>query len=348
MTKILADSHNFGKSVLFKEGHVYKPRPVGLEWLFLSCESPLRKLLSESNIYAEKCLLNINFDNPSFRPSLKENRVEYKNAPIISKTLSDRNFLEIGSIIAMAQWFGLSDLHHENMFIGHKVDGRFVCSPIDIECIFEHHNLPSQSLLVPSYLIKKEQSGLRSIFKHVNEGSHIACLISGYIDTYVKLNSVSNDIYQLVLSLSDIKDISSRVILRSTQKYYDLKEGVDNFDLFDEERKQIENGDIPYFFKFLDSEDIYYWNTPESFSKVNISLNDFENLNQQIITFDKTFFSSDKKDTQLNLGISQITKYFDLNRAMDYQVSFDSTEISYIGEEFKVRAYDKKLRGIRC
>jgi len=348
MTKIFADSHNFGKSVFFEEGYIYKPRPVGLEWLLLSVESPLRKLLSESNIFAAKCLLNINYDNQSFKPSLKENRVEYIEKPFIKKSLSEQDYLDIGSVIALTQWFGLSDLHHENMFIGHQANGNFICSPIDIECIFEHHNLPSQSLLVPSYLIEKDQSGLKDIFGHVSEGNHIACLISGYVDTFEKLNSISKDIYDLVLNLSDTRGFSSRVILRSTQKYYDLKEGREHFDMFDEESIQIANGDIPYFFKFLDSKDIYYWNTPETFLKVSFSLSDFENLDMQIITFDETFFSSRKKDAQLSLGITQIAKYFDLNTTSNYQASFDSTEISYLDNEFRVRALDKKLKGLRC
>ena len=348
MAKIFADSHNFGKSVFFEEGYIYKPRPVGLEWLLLSVESPLRKLLSEANIFAEKCLLNINYDNQDFRPSLKERRVEYIEKPFVRNSLSDQEYLHIGSVIALAQWFGLSDLHHENMFIGHQTDGNFICSPIDIECIFEHHNLPSQSLLVPSYLIEKDQSGLKDIFNHVCEGSHIACLISGYVDTFVKLNAISKDIYELILNLSDIRSFSSRVIIRSTQKYYDLKEGLESFDLFDEERKQITNGDIPYFFKFLESKDIYYWDTPETFSRASFSLSDFENLEMQIIIFDETFFSSRKKDEQLSLGITQIAKYFDLNTASNYQASFDSTEISYLDNEFRVRALDKKLKGLRC
>lgn len=348
MTKVFADSHNFGRSVFYKDGYIYKPRPVGLEWLLLSVESPLRKTLRESNIHAEKCLLNIAYDDQSFKPSLKEIRVGYKEKPAIKKTLRDQNYLEIGSVIALAQWFGLSDLHYENMFIGHEANGEFVCSPIDIECIFEHHNLPSQSLLVPSYLINKDQSGLKDIFDHVNEGKHIAYLVSGYIETYEKLNFISEDIFKVILNLSDLKNISSRVILRSTQKYYDLQKGKENFDLLDEESKQIENNDIPYFFKFLNSKDIYYWDTPKSFTKVKFSLSEFENLDKQIVNFDKTFFSLEKKETQLNLGMTQIAKYFDVNRNSNYQEIIDSVEISYIDNEFRVSSRDRKLRGIRC
>ena len=42
------DSHNFGRRVTVGEARVHKPRTVLWEWLLLSSQSPLRRLLHEA------------------------------------------------------------------------------------------------------------------------------------------------------------------------------------------------------------------------------------------------------------------------------------------------------------
>src|SRR5258707_12010451 len=44
----LGDSHNFGRRVALRRGRVANPRTLLWEWLVLSAESPLRRLLDEA------------------------------------------------------------------------------------------------------------------------------------------------------------------------------------------------------------------------------------------------------------------------------------------------------------
>src|SRR5258706_11505261 len=44
----LGDSHNFGRRVTLRGGRVVKPRSFLWEWLVLSAENPLRRLLPQS------------------------------------------------------------------------------------------------------------------------------------------------------------------------------------------------------------------------------------------------------------------------------------------------------------
>jgi hypothetical protein len=44
----LGDSHNFGRRVSMSAGRVHKPRALLWEWLVLSADSPLRRVLDDA------------------------------------------------------------------------------------------------------------------------------------------------------------------------------------------------------------------------------------------------------------------------------------------------------------
>jgi hypothetical protein len=349
MKNIEADSHNFGRKVFRQSDQIIKPRPIGLEWLFLSTDSLLRKLLNEIDIFCVDDFVDPRFDNYNFDPTLSESSVDFIQLDEVPLVLERKNLLSIGSLIALVQWFGMGDLHSENIFIGfHK--NKFIASPIDIECIFEEYKIPSQSLIIPSFLIKEEESGLAKVFDALKinliENSS-SVLLFGYVDTYLKLSENTKKIFETIKLISSLEKICSRVILRSTKKYYDHISGFNKLYLHQDEKFQAENGDIPYFFKFLTSQQIYYWKNEIEYEKSSILLSDFEKLEGQLPNIDESFIDSKAAIDSIKFGAIQIAKYFDHNAGENYTSEYLSVKINYSFNNIEIEFPEGKYKCAR-
>lgn len=349
MKNIEADSHNFGRKVFRQSDKIIKPRPIGLEWLFLSTNSPLRKLLDEIDVFCVDDFVDLKFDNYNFEPTISESSVDFVQLDEVPLILERKNLLSIGSLIALVQWFGMGDLHSENIFIGFQ-NNRFIASPIDIECIFEEYKIPSQSLIIPSFLIKEEESGLAKVFdtfklKPIENSSSV--LLFGYADTYLKLSEHAESIFSSIKSVSPIEKICSRVILRSTQKYYDHISDSKKLDLYPDEEHQTDNGDIPYFFRFLTSQQIYFWKTEKEYEQSSILLSDFDKLEAQLPKVDSSFIDSKASLDDIKLGAIQIAKYFDRVRSENYTSEYLSVKINYNPENIEIEFPEGKYKCAR-
>lgn len=349
MKNIEADSHNFGRKVFRQSDKIIKPRPIGLEWLFLSADSPLRKLLNEIDVFCVEDFVNLRFDSYSFDPTLRESSVDFIQLDEAPLVLERKNLISIGSLIALVQWFGMGDLHSENIFIGHQ-NNKFIASPIDIECIFEEYKIPSQSLIIPSFLIKEEESGLAKVLdnlknKPVKNSSSV--LLFGYADTYLKLSENAENIFSTIKSVSKIENICSRVILRSTQKYYDHISGTKKLDLLQDEQFQADNGDIPYFFKFLTSQQIYFWKNEEGYEKSSVLLSDFDKLEVQLPNVDRPFVESKANIDNIKFGLIQIAKYFDHEASENYTSEYLSVKIKYNPDNIEIELPEGKYKCAR-
>lgn len=142
------DKHNFGSFVTVEEEWVVKPRTLFWEFLFLSEDSLLRSRL---NSLFKKHLSYSLFDlfiPLAFKDLTKTSgKVQFvkMNGDEIGN-LTDLEVNQVGSLIAMCFWFGIGDLHIENMVIGRR-EKKLVCFPIDIESIFEKMTHVTQTLL---------------------------------------------------------------------------------------------------------------------------------------------------------------------------------------------------------
>ncbi|OGQ22118.1 MAG: hypothetical protein A3C46_09735 [Deltaproteobacteria bacterium RIFCSPHIGHO2_02_FULL_44_16] len=191
---LLGDSHNGGKRVLLSsDGRIYKPRCIFWEWLFLGVDSPFRHALKEFCFYSEYS--ENNFLLPNLLFSIVNEipqygyveRLEYQKAN--KYTLAE--FEAIGATVALLGWFGLSDLHKENVALGRDVNGKLIFCPIDIEILFHDFSLISQTCLFPTSVDKKNICGLTQLIRFAREAGSskfAVAMCHGYLEAMIHLN----------------------------------------------------------------------------------------------------------------------------------------------------------------
>lgn len=305
----LGDKHNFGSFVTVEEEWVIKPRTLFWEFLFLSEDSLLRSRL---NWLFKKHLSYSPFDlfiPLAFKDLTKTSgKVQYikMNDDEIGN-LTELEVNQVGSLIAMCFWFGIGDLHIENMVIGRR-ENKLVCFPIDIESIFEKMTHVTQTLLLPSRKIPLDKCGLSKIISHI-EREKALNIVKSFSSTVNLLNEHG---YQILSEAMLKHDFSHpiRVIVRDTNHYKECLKKAELSSLYLSEKLQIERSDIPYFFRFHNSNEIYYWKSRSSFTKSEF---DYTKLNLcspvSTISGSKNF----SKTYTAMLSIQHLYKVFDIN-----------------------------------
>lgn len=272
--QILGDRHNGGKSVfLNKNGLVEKPRPCLAEWFFLSKNSPLRIFLNETPTFGY--FPNLEFYGNNFS---KQGTVDFLSidSSLTAKGHAVEASEAVGNLLAISQWFGLSDFHYENIKYGVNNNGRFILAPIDIECFFQKITLPFQT-----GLISKDNTDVNyGVKKIIDSGALLPVqVIEAYLNTMKIFFSNQKEIFKIVNGVFSKSDIS-RVLLQDTKVYKVLSSNGMTFSSFlPEESIQLKAGDVPYFFRHLDSHKINYWNNNE-ITEVNISTSSYSILPQ--------------------------------------------------------------------
>ncbi|MGB0452631.1 MAG: hypothetical protein ACPGJV_02870 [Bacteriovoracaceae bacterium] len=258
MQKTFGDRHNFGRQVT-RQGpdQILKPRSVFWEYLFLSGKSPLR-------IYINEIFKNSNKTSPF--QSIPDLEVTFSGDEIYSGSLTYlplestfstdvplSQYESLGAIVALLSWFGIGDLHLENIIISNSKDS-LVVFPLDIESIFNDYILPSQTRLIPDSQKTFNNFGLQCLneISDLDFTTEAVCAMThGYVSSIETLNDYELQIYQTLNSLQDIENCPIRVIIRETKSYRDavLNNNFSTFMPFEVE--QLSRGDIPYFFSFF-------------------------------------------------------------------------------------------------
>lgn len=266
-----SDTHNFGRAVRpVSKDILLKPRSVYWEWLFLDLESPLRDYLESSifNIfpYEVRPLSNL-----KVRPRGEgEGLVEILRLSE-NKEIKATHFYSIGIVSALATFFGLSDLHYQNVLFGMDSKDAFKFTPIDIESCFDVTLLPYQTLLVPGGNQFDRFSAVvgmkRSLSEEYKEGD-IAAICSGYFFAMGMLIKHRDKVAEILESLQDLEKKPIRCYLRSTPEYLGiLSRNLDqeklSTSLLNEELDQLRRNEIPYFWRYLGDDKIYYFIAPE-------------------------------------------------------------------------------------
>lgn len=249
------DVHNFGRRVTpLTSQWIKKPRPVLWEQLFLSAASPLRASLSE--VFAQEKSI----DPFKVIPDLKFFTLQVPNSGFVEKVRVEEigrfdKFREgelevIGAFIAIICWFGISDLHDENVIIGRDQLGNLIIAPIDIECIFQDFKTPSQSGLLPGLRSDIIKYGLIPFFKDIEHirASDIGKLIFSYYKSICILEKNKTIIFDKLLKIPHISETPIRVIFRPTRFYVEKVKERDFRNIFASETIQLDRRDIPYFF----------------------------------------------------------------------------------------------------
>lgn len=265
------DFHNFNKFVKqidFNGAKVFsKPRPVFWELYFFGKESPLKEIFSSTTI---KMNLELSSSRSFFDNDVVA--IEVSQRPIV---LSD--YFSFGQLLAYCYYFGLQDLHKDNLLI--VPDGIQV---IDLEQAFSELLLPNHSLLLPVNKNITWSAGINILSKATIdqltalEAKH---LIDGFATlSNLILNQIEKIRLILTSSLSNFEIQPMRIFFRGTRDYVEKLQGISKVqNWFPEEKLQLDRNDVPYFFMFMNKEPIHYytsesWNTeqvivPEDFKR---------------------------------------------------------------------------------
>lgn len=277
----LGDAHNFGKFVFEENGKIFKPRVLFWEHLFLSNSSPLRSLIdtrcNQQQIISPFSMaptIEIVFENVKIGHAEK---LILKNFGI-NDQLKPNNFSSIGSLLALCFWFGLGDLHKNNIKIGFTEKSKFICFPVDVECIFDQMTHLHQTLLIPSKRIGTEKCGLSLLWGNIAQGSSYnkLFLIKSFVDNINLFNSISEEIFNLLLGINEIDKNFIRIIPRDTNSYHEALTSNNTEGFFASELEQLARKEIPYFFRQPSKSTLFYFSKKDLIAEADFSIEDFQ------------------------------------------------------------------------
>lgn len=290
----LGDAHNFGRRVsVGPSGRIEKPRCIEWERLFLG-DSLLRSelvRLFRSNDASNPFEL---FPTLSFARDAEMDfagtveRLAWRPAfPALTEALC----AQIGAVVGLTSWFGMGDLHRQNVAFGSLEDGRPVCAPLDIECLLVDHQLPAQSRLIGYHDAKGKGCGLAAFQERIEEagrpGILVAAVLHGYIGAIVTLSGHEREVAASIVSEPGISRWPIRVILRDTAEYASILAGAAPAEgspaLLPSERAQLARGDVPYYYREAASQEKRWLtrdsrNWPEASSEAALDLAAFPAL----------------------------------------------------------------------
>jgi len=268
----LGDSHNFGRRVSLGARRVRKPRTLVWEWLMLGADSPLRRLLDKA---AERdglgnafgFLPKLDFTRKSAHDGGEVERIVLEPLPRLTRDGRRSLARIVGRALAVFSWFGVSDLHWENLVLGVGDRECMVFAPLDIEMILAALSLPTETKLLPDAdpeyaAICRHASGVRRVLpylgKPVDPGDLLA-MAGAYHAMLVFLDRHAEAIADIFTRLPDLREAPIRICLRGTGEYVRARTEALWPPLLDAEAEQLARGDIPYFFRLYGRPGIHYY-----------------------------------------------------------------------------------------
>lgn len=255
-----ADRHNFGQHVKPMEGasclrapvYFQKPRTVFWEELFFGNSSPLRSIFSvlgrNSGLLVHEALFNLEVQSLG----------EWSGASLQVLSAPDDKFgldlfSRFGMLLGYAYVFGIRDLHYTNV-----VRTKTNLQVIDAEVVLTDLVLPHETLLLPFKEVAWKDCGLSLLADSAESltPEQTQAILAGYVDVMAVIDERRDEILAVFESL----DLSApiRIILRNTGEYTSLLKAGSFDSLLDGERMQMERQDIPYFFKRLGSNEVFW------------------------------------------------------------------------------------------
>ncbi len=250
-----ADFHNFGQSVqrAYRSSGYYfrKPRPVFWEWLFFAKNSPLSPFFSfHSSGYESpgNTFFNLDIENESCPIGFSKEVVSDFTGPF-----QDSHYYSLGALLGYTYALGIRDLHKANVItMKHHIQ------IVDVEVVFASLLLPNETLLLPFKEIGVESCGAQGLLNDGVSTERLALILAGYFDVFESLFRNRERIIDVFDDLdTTIRTIPIRHILRDTFRY--RASDRDSFDppLLSAENRQLDRGDIPYFFKLLGQPEVF-------------------------------------------------------------------------------------------
>jgi len=374
------DQHNFGKKTEFATvngvGCYVKPRPIYWEWLFAGSDSPIASVI-RSNEKLNKYLgpifsLDVTYVKKEDLPFELSGHVQ-KIESLEVKQLNGNDNIQIrrlfesfGAICAYAYCFGLHDLNFENILI--RQDGTLQL--IDIEISF----IPSKFLGTTGMI--SDGSSISNFASYSSVLKSVSCsfidflpyLLDAYHETILALFQARGMIRSVLNPMmNELLQVPIRAVLRDTQTYFiwlvkhgfvepvklndsrKLSESEEKVLLsfqnaevsfFPEELEQLERGDIPYFFSFLESSDIFFLKTATGdMAKIESSegLARLQHYTKPRIDLDWRFSEERLIDSCLPAGLVELL--WDL-LPREYTGTFEARNLSFVVNEHVLRIND--------
>lgn len=327
----LGDSHNFNRFVyLDSNKNVIKPRDCFFEWLFLCLESPLRAWLEINYLRGPISLL----------PALTYQKISTQKTKVTyldlrspgPNSIQEEDMYEVGRIIALCTFFGMTDLHRENVALGFNEKGELNFGPLDIECLFDEYELVSQTRLLPTRDLALEDSGLSGLHFYLKEypnPRNNLNLVLGYCEGLGDLVSKKLEITKLISESVDLLGKKIRMVIRPTREYYRYLSSGD-VQVIPGEKVQLDRNDIPYFFRILGKgDDIFYYSEENmnAQSKVNLP-DDLRNDVFSNYTDIPQLLKHDSVESLMEQGALQICRFADFGGS-SYTGSLNGLKLEY-------------------
>ena len=244
----LGDLHNFGQAVrceTMPDGNTWfsKPRTVFWEHLFFGVTSPLRHFFSKpETIFG----LTVEPTHPFSVGRCLEVMSDDSTTP--------NGYYAFGYLLGYAYLFGIQDLFCENLIRSSKN-----IQPIDAEIVLSKFFLPHESSLIPFKTTAFEKCGLSLLEPNPNlvNPKNIQEIVEGFVEVLSEASSKAGQIVERIQSEVGSSQIPIRILLRPTSEYRDWQESADKY--LPEEIEQLNRGDIPYFFKFIGDNSVYFY-----------------------------------------------------------------------------------------
>jgi hypothetical protein len=283
----LGDSHNFGRVVRSVGSQsILKPRPTLWEFGFLDGRSCLRQLLRELDICpAEWAPLAIE-ETRDFNSDARVERVSLEPLGKLSDLELESLGRQAGRLMALSLWFGITDLHADNILLGRK-HGIPVLIPVDIECIWNAPVLLSNTLLLVPNNVSQTHCGLYNLLK-LNSDLVATSALWNFRQALNQLEAKAETVHQSFSKLVGEGPAYSRVVLRPTRDYQASRTDstpVRNFPYCGAEREQMDRGDIPYFFRDIRSQTVHYFSDHMRRSDLNSLYLDQASQCHRFLTF---------------------------------------------------------------
>jgi hypothetical protein len=339
----LGDKHNFGKQVVYLgDGWIHKPRNIFWEWLLLAANSPFRPYLTQKIPGASPASilpkLQFKIDPKGFLHGGSVEKLEV--LPPNPALLSEERFEEIGAVIGLLMFLGMTDLHNENFVLGVDSRGEVVFGPLDIEVALEDIYLPSQAQLLPSKDVAWSDAGLHKLKFYLEEfagAEALPALLHGYLNTVKTLLAVEDELHQFINSLAPLSGMSSRLVVRPTRHYYSfLKNSRPASELSSSEAEQLSRSEIPYFFRSLSDLTIRQFCSPVGTEEAEVHEEQRSRvLHHARLWQDGKLSPRKNQDLLLKAGPLQLLKYLTDHNSL-FQSSYLSTAVERNAQEINL------------
>jgi len=325
----LSDPHRFNKIVQYDEenGLFLKPRSVKVENLFLSNQvqgNPIRDFLGYNFNYK---VLELSHWSGSCQEVKASTNSELKTS-----------LESISNLLALSTFLGITDLHSENIKLL-EINKQLILVPIDIETILFKCESAIDTALIPSK-IATEKFGFKQFNSNLLLNVSPLEFIDHFYERSIFLIKTIKKFWRFLIE--NISNMPIRIIIKPTLEYYSELSGHKTLNsFFSEENFQLQNNDIPYFFTYLGDNNIYYFDTPNTYKKVDTP--EYSNSNKYIFNRESDFLNIERLQALLELSLLQIVNIYKeklskVTKTKYFTITCTDSNLSIEGPDFIIES----------